>query len=299
MRPPRRKTLWIAAGLLTLTLAGLPGVQSRAALIKGKLAGNAGLPWAQLIVQLAPWSWQPTVRRWIGPPAEPWTEPLSGLAQSAGENGRVLLFENETPTLAKLNCHYSTLAPGESPHPTHQHVDEEIILPLRGDVEILRGETAEVIGPGTFAFHASNLPHTIRGAGTERAEYLVVRWNARAEGPEAGLPAQTFDLAAGWDALSQVAGPAAKQVVLDEPTKLLNKLHVHLSRLDHGGVSPEHVDPHDVLMLTVDGEIETMGERVEPENLVFHPAGVPHSIRNVGEGPSRYLVIELQGRGGS
>jgi mannose-6-phosphate isomerase-like protein (cupin superfamily) len=297
MRAPRRKTLWVAAGLLALTLAGLPGVQSRAALIKGKLTGDAGLPWAQLIVQLAPWRWQPAVRRWVGPPAEAWARPLSGLAQSAGENGRVLLFEGETPTLAKLNCHYSILASGASPHPPHEHVDEEIVLPLRGEVEIVRGDTAEVIGPGQLAFHASNLPHTIRGAGTEPSEYLIMRWNARAARPEAGLPAQTFDLEAGWDALALKPGPVAKQVVLDGPTTLLDKLHFHLTRLDRGALSPEHVDEHDVLMLTIDGEIETAGERVEPESLVFHPAGAPHSIRNVGEGPARYLVIELSGRG--
>src|SRR5215468_2461828 len=37
-------------------------------------------------------------------------------------------FQAPTATLDELECHVTTLNPGETPHPPHKHPDEEVII---------------------------------------------------------------------------------------------------------------------------------------------------------------------------
>lgn len=290
-----------ASAILVVASLALPGVRARIGLIQHKIAGETRSPWSEVGIQMAPWSLQPLVRQWVGARAQPWIWSLSEVEASiAGGHGRALLFDAPTPNLLKLNCHLSVLAAGTTPHPPHTHRDEELILPLRGEVEILRGASldapglqTEAAGPGQLVFHASQQPHTIRAAGPGPALYFVLRWEGRADETAGRIPSQIVDLRPDWESLEAAGGTTGKVVVLDQPTALLGKLHVHLTRLEPGAESPEHVDLHDVVMVTVEGEIETLGAKVEPNSVIFHPAHVPHSIRNIGKGPARYLVVEF------
>ena len=219
---------------------------------------------------------------------------------AAAAGGRSLIFEGPTPNLLKLNCHLSTLEAGETPHPPHSHVDEELILPLEGEVEILSGESSdspdlrvESTGPGGMVFHDSGKSHTIRASGPGPSTYLVLRWRGEAREAVESMASRTLDLDAEWQSMAADSSPNAKRVVVDEPTAFLGKLHIHLTRLAEGAESPEHSDLHDVVMVTLEGVIETLGKRVEPSSVIFHPAHIPHSIRNIGGGPARYLVIEF------
>ena len=42
-----------------------------------------------------------------------------------------------TATLDELECHITTLNPGETPHPPHKHPDEELVIVKEGTVESL------------------------------------------------------------------------------------------------------------------------------------------------------------------
>ena len=87
-------------------------------------------------------------------------------------------FQAPTPTLDELECHVTTLNPGQSPHAPHQHPDEELIIIKEGTVEsLVNGETKRV-GPGSVIFQASNQLHSIRNVGTTPATYHVVKWNS-------------------------------------------------------------------------------------------------------------------------
>jgi hypothetical protein len=46
-------------------------------------------------------------------------------------------FQAPTATLDELECHVTTLNPGETPHPPHQHPDEELVIIKEGTVESL------------------------------------------------------------------------------------------------------------------------------------------------------------------
>ena len=88
------------------------------------------------------------------------------------------VFQAPTATLDELECHITTLNPGEAPHPPHKHADEELILIKEGTVEsTLEGETKR-LGPGSVILQASNQMHGIRNAGQTPATYFVIKWNS-------------------------------------------------------------------------------------------------------------------------
>ena len=81
-----------------------------------------------------------------------------------------------TATLDELEMHISTLRPGETAHPPHQHQAEELLIIKEGTVESLVNGEFRRIGPGSVVFQASNQMHTIRNVGTGPATYHVVQW---------------------------------------------------------------------------------------------------------------------------
>jgi quercetin dioxygenase-like cupin family protein len=83
-----------------------------------------------------------------------------------------------TATLDELECHITTLNPGQEAHPPHQHPDEELLIVKEGTVEsFVNGEWVR-LGPGSVIFQASNQMHAIRNAGDTPATYHVIKWNS-------------------------------------------------------------------------------------------------------------------------
>ena len=87
-------------------------------------------------------------------------------------------FRSPTATLDELECHVTTLNPGEMAHPAHQHPDEEIIIVKEGTVESLVNGEYRTVGPGSVIFQAANQMHSIKNAGTTPATYHVIKWNS-------------------------------------------------------------------------------------------------------------------------
>jgi uncharacterized cupin superfamily protein len=83
-----------------------------------------------------------------------------------------------TATLDELECHITTLNPGEEAHPPHQHPDEEIIVVKEGTVESLVNGNLVRVGPGSVIFQAANQMHSIRNVGDTPATYHVIKWNS-------------------------------------------------------------------------------------------------------------------------
>ena len=89
-------------------------------------------------------------------------------------------FESPTATLDLLECHVTTLNPGESPHPAHQHPQEELFIVKEGTVEALVNGEWKRVGPGSVVFQASNSLHGIRNTGSVPATYHVFQWRTPA-----------------------------------------------------------------------------------------------------------------------
>lgn len=87
-------------------------------------------------------------------------------------------FRSQTATLDELECHVTTLNPGEESHPPHKHAEEEVIIIKDGIVEALVNGEKKKVGPGSVIFQASNQMHSLRNAGKTPATYHVFSWHS-------------------------------------------------------------------------------------------------------------------------
>jgi quercetin dioxygenase-like cupin family protein len=91
-----------------------------------------------------------------------------------GQNETRPILDGLTHSGDHLEVHETTLGPGGSPHPPHQHEHEELFLMMKGTLAVtIAGKTA-VIGPGGAAFVHSNELHGVRNPGSDNAQYFVV-----------------------------------------------------------------------------------------------------------------------------
>ena len=89
------------------------------------------------------------------------------------------IMDTVTTTFARLESHVTTLAPGREPHAPHRHADEEVIVVLRGTLEVTQEGATRRAGPGSLIFQASNEMHGLRNVGADSASYYVIRAMAR------------------------------------------------------------------------------------------------------------------------
>lgn len=208
-----------------------------------------------------------------------------------------LAFKGATRGLDLLTCHTSVLSPGVTPHDIHTHVEEEILIVLAGDAEILTLDNGEGVSRrrmtrGDVAYYPAFYPHTIDNPGPRPATYLMLKW------AQSSLTAGVSEMGRAFSPLSPDPAPDrdfACTLRFEGPTRHLRRLHCHQTTLQAGASYEPHEDPYDVVIVTLDGELETIGERVSPNSVIFYAAGNPHGMRNVGRRPARYLVFELHG----
>jgi mannose-6-phosphate isomerase-like protein (cupin superfamily) len=89
---------------------------------------------------------------------------------------RRAVFDAPTPALSRLECHITTLNPGEIPHLPHHHPDEEIMILKEGTLEALQGDKTNIVQAGGIIFEASNELHGLRNIGTNQAVYYVFKF---------------------------------------------------------------------------------------------------------------------------
>ncbi len=117
----------------------------------------------------------PAAKPVMGSMAFDW-EKLAVKPSKAGAYRKVC--QAPTATLDELECHITTLNPGQAAHPPHQHADEELLIVKEGAVEALVAGDWVKLGPGSVIFQASNIDHAIRNAGEAPATYHVIKWNS-------------------------------------------------------------------------------------------------------------------------
>ena len=177
----------------------MPAGRQRAGIWLDVARGTPGAPSVrEALVRMAPWSMQDRVRRRLGPPTVQVAEQLVTPPLDAGGEpiGKRLITLQTTWCCDIFNMHYSRLAAGRIPHEIHEHDEEELLIPISGEVEIVKPEGATAIGPGWLVYHSSSSPHTIRATGAEDATYLVLRWSGTEGDSQRRLPASILPMGA-------------------------------------------------------------------------------------------------------
>jgi uncharacterized cupin superfamily protein len=205
-------------------------------------------------------------------------------------------FRGPTRTLADMSCHISVLSAGHHPHPPHTHVEEELLIVLDGEVEIEiaddpkgSGGRRHALRPGSFSYYPAGQHHTIHNAGSTPATYLMFKWHSGIADSGEPLPTSVFHYDTGLAPIK----PMNQQLVFQQATHSLGKLHAHLTVLQPGAGYAAHADAYDVAILLLAGEVETVGERVTPFGIIYYSAGELHGMQNVGSVPAVYLVFEF------
>ena len=90
--------------------------------------------------------------------------------------------------------------------------------------------------------------------------------------------------------------------VVQAPTATLDELEIHITTLNKGE-SPHapHQHPAEELIIVKEGTVESLvagqQKRVGAGSIIFQAANQMHAIRNVGDGPAVYHVIQWNSPG--
>jgi len=106
---------------------------------------------------------------------------LAVKATPTGERREVL--DAPTATLTHLECHVTTVNPGERPHAPHRHPGEEILVLKEGGLEVEIDGVAHAAGPESVVFFSSGDRHGLKNVGAKPATYYVVRLETAATPP--------------------------------------------------------------------------------------------------------------------
>ena len=98
------------------------------------------------------------------------------VATKVGEKRQ--FFDAPTSTLDNLECHVTTLNPGELAHAPHQHPEEELTIVKEGTLEVLVNGELKIVGPGSVVFQSANMLHSIKNVGTTKAVYHAIKWKS-------------------------------------------------------------------------------------------------------------------------
>jgi mannose-6-phosphate isomerase-like protein (cupin superfamily) len=90
-------------------------------------------------------------------------------------------FNGPTDQLSGLCAGMCVLEPGSSPHPPHQHPEEEFMIVASGTGEIeCAGKTTQV-GPGAIMYCAGNVMHGITNTGKVPMMFYWSKWLGKAQ----------------------------------------------------------------------------------------------------------------------
>lgn len=88
-------------------------------------------------------------------------------------------YNGPTDMLSGVSTGMAVLDPGASPHPPHQHPEEEFMIVAAGTGEIVVGDKTMQVGPGAIMYCAGNVLHGIVNTGKVPMTFYWSKWLSR------------------------------------------------------------------------------------------------------------------------
>ena len=95
---------------------------------------------------------------------------------NTGKGFRRDFFNRATSQLKQFEMHTTALNADSVSHAPHTHVQEEIVLILRGNVEMYIDGKLHKGSAGDLYFLSANVPHALKNIGKEQCEYFAFQW---------------------------------------------------------------------------------------------------------------------------
>ena len=89
------------------------------------------------------------------------------------------MYNGPTDMLSAVSTGMAVLEPGASPHPPHQHPEEEFMIVASGNGEIEVDGKVTQVGPGAIMYTAGNTMHGIVNTGSEPMTFYWSKWTAK------------------------------------------------------------------------------------------------------------------------
>src|SRR5690606_7806574 len=105
------------------------------------------------------------VYAWTGPQPEAWVREIVFRDQELTSRSREVYFDGPTATSAEFSAYVFFLPAGKTPLQAHKHVEDELIVPIEGPLDVLttdsRGPLTDHVAPGRVVFNAAQQTHAI------------------------------------------------------------------------------------------------------------------------------------------
>lgn len=87
------------------------------------------------------------------------------------------VFDQPSSMFERFDVHATALNPGLASHDPHHHRAEELILMLKGDVEMQIGQSFYKAAAGDAIFLSSDILHALKNTGKEQCGYFAIQWH--------------------------------------------------------------------------------------------------------------------------
>lgn len=209
------------------------------------------------------------------------------------------IFEGHTTHLEYFECHATTLFPGEMPHGSHTHSnDDELILVREGTIKITTEKTSKVLGPGGIALILPGEEHGLENIGDGKATYYIMKFRSK----------NPLDIPRSEEAGGSIFVDRSELKFIgkenkgrwnyfDRPTAACSDFEMHATRLEARVQShPPHVHDQEEILLMLEGNatmhIDGKEYKTTVGDVIFLDSQVPHGITNAGDTPCEYFAFQ-------
>jgi (S)-ureidoglycine aminohydrolase len=209
------------------------------------------------------------------------------------------ILTGSTLDLDSLEIRAITLAPNVTAESEGTHDDTELFLMVKeGVLWVTIGGNSQRLGEGSVAVALPGDRETILNQGTTPATYYLFTYRSRAPMDLARGKAAGGSFMVSYAELAERAtASGTRRDVLNRPTAMFKRFEAHVSSVKEGMRNhATHSHRAEEIMMLTKGEVEMLiGDthpRAATSDIVFLGSMIPHSLGNVGKGPTQYLVIQ-------
>jgi (S)-ureidoglycine aminohydrolase len=209
------------------------------------------------------------------------------------------ILTGSTLDLDSLDIRAITLPPNGSAESDGTHDDTELFLMVKeGALWVTIGGNSQRLGEGSVAVALPGDRETILNQGTTPATYYLFAYRSRAPMDLARGKAAGGSFMVSFAELGERAtASGTRRDVFNRPSAMFKRFEAHVSSVNEGLRNhATHTHRADEVMMLTKGEVEMLiGDthpRAAASDIVFLGSMIPHSLGNVGKGPTQYLVIQ-------
>jgi (S)-ureidoglycine aminohydrolase len=215
--------------------------------------------------------------------------------------GKRQLMDGETTHMERFEIHATTLNPGQAPHGSQIHADEEeLVIIKEGKLKVTINNESKVMGVGSVVLVEPGDEHALNNAADEATTYYIVKYKSKqpinvARGKDAG-----GSVMIDWDNLTFT--PHDKGGVrryFDRKSAMSDRIEMHVTTLNPNIKSHEphtHLPAEIIIMMDGTTEME-IGDKLYQGtvgDIYFLGSNIPHGIRNTGDKPCMYMAFQWQ-----